>query len=135
VAACLFISILPRYSLSHLDHARLRFFPPAEASSKFVKAAGHGNLAKLFLPTTLNMMRRLVPTMAALQVSLVLAASLAPLNFTVPGAFPTSIFSKYYNQPTATSAQVQPVVSDPVTVAFTLFLYLTFDPNLRELKA
>ncbi|KAJ4472551.1 Metallo-dependent phosphatase [Lentinula edodes] len=35
--------------------------------------------------------------------------------FTVPGAFPTSVYSKYYNNPTATSAQVQPVISDPVT--------------------
>ncbi|KAL0951686.1 hypothetical protein HGRIS_008364 [Hohenbuehelia grisea] len=38
-----------------------------------------------------------------------------PSTFTVPGAFPTSAFSKYFNSPTATSAQVQPVVSDPVT--------------------
>ncbi|KAJ3845321.1 sphingomyelin phosphodiesterase [Lentinula raphanica] len=35
--------------------------------------------------------------------------------FTVPGAFPTSVYSKYYNNPTQTSAQVQPVISDPVT--------------------
>lgn len=44
-------------------------------------------------------------------------ALISPANFTAPGAFPTSVFSKYYNNPTATSAQVQPVVSDPVTVA------------------
>ncbi|KIJ54050.1 hypothetical protein M422DRAFT_73723 [Sphaerobolus stellatus SS14] len=37
-----------------------------------------------------------------------------PLTFTAPGAFPTSVYSKYYNSPTATSAQVQPVISDPV---------------------
>ncbi|KAF5392498.1 hypothetical protein D9757_002323 [Collybiopsis confluens] len=36
-------------------------------------------------------------------------------EFTVKGAFPTGIYSKYYNNPTATSAQVQPVISDPVT--------------------
>ncbi|KAJ3988481.1 sphingomyelin phosphodiesterase [Lentinula detonsa] len=50
--------------------------------------------------------------------SLTLAASSSgfPTSiFTVPGAFPTSIYSKYYNNPTATSAQVQPVISDPVT--------------------
>ncbi|KAH7917911.1 sphingomyelin phosphodiesterase [Leucogyrophana mollusca] len=35
--------------------------------------------------------------------------------YTVPGAFPTSVFASYYNDPTATSAQVQPVISDPVT--------------------
>ncbi|KAF9055914.1 sphingomyelin phosphodiesterase [Panaeolus papilionaceus] len=43
------------------------------------------------------------------------SASINPSTFTAPGAFPTTAFSKYYNQPTATSAQVQPVISDPVT--------------------
>ncbi|ESK92126.1 ser thr protein phosphatase family protein [Moniliophthora roreri MCA 2997] len=38
-----------------------------------------------------------------------------PSTFTVPGAFPTSVYASYYNDPTATSAQVQPVISDPVT--------------------
>ncbi|KAF7373118.1 Sphingomyelin phosphodiesterase [Mycena sanguinolenta] len=38
-----------------------------------------------------------------------------PSTFTAPGAFPTSIFGSYYNDPTQTSAQVQPVVTDPVT--------------------
>ncbi|THH33122.1 hypothetical protein EUX98_g1075 [Antrodiella citrinella] len=37
-----------------------------------------------------------------------------PLAFTAPGAFPTSIYKEYYNNPTATSAQVQPVITDPV---------------------
>lgn len=37
-------------------------------------------------------------------------------TFTAPGVFPTSVYSKYYNSPTATSAQVQPVISDPATV-------------------
>ncbi|KAK0465473.1 Metallo-dependent phosphatase-like protein [Desarmillaria tabescens] len=35
--------------------------------------------------------------------------------YTAPGAFPTSLYSEYYNNPTATSAQVQPVISDAVT--------------------
>ncbi|KNZ72246.1 Sphingomyelin phosphodiesterase [Termitomyces sp. J132] len=53
---------------------------------------------------------------AALQSTQLAAASLiVPQNFTVPGVFPTSVFSEYYNSPTATSAQVQPVISDPVT--------------------
>ncbi|PPQ64241.1 hypothetical protein CVT24_008644 [Panaeolus cyanescens] len=43
------------------------------------------------------------------------SASINPSTFTAPGAFPTTAFSKYYNEPTATSAQVQPVISDPVT--------------------
>ncbi|KAH7923902.1 Metallo-dependent phosphatase [Leucogyrophana mollusca] len=38
-----------------------------------------------------------------------------PANYTAPGAFPTSVYAQYYNSPTATSAQVQPVISDPVT--------------------
>ena len=38
-------------------------------------------------------------------------------TFTAPGAFPSSLYSSYYNSPTATSAQVQPVISDPVTVS------------------
>ncbi|CAL1693975.1 unnamed protein product [Somion occarium] len=40
--------------------------------------------------------------------------ALGPSAFTAPGAFPTSVFSHYYNSPTATSAQVQPIISDPV---------------------
>ena len=42
-----------------------------------------------------------------------------PSAYTVPGAFPTSLYSKYYNNPTATTAQPQPVISDPVTVSQT----------------
>lgn len=51
----------------------------------------------------------------ALQATMVLAGSISPSTFTAPGVFPTSVFTKYYNNPTATSVQVQPVVSDPVT--------------------
>ena len=39
--------------------------------------------------------------------------------YVAPGAFPTSLYPKYYNNPTATSEQPQPVISDPVTVSFT----------------
>jgi hypothetical protein len=42
--------------------------------------------------------------------------SLGPSTFTAPGAFPTPAYSHYFNSPTATSAQVQPVISDPVLV-------------------
>jgi len=38
-----------------------------------------------------------------------------PTAFTVPGAFPTSFYRNYFNNPTATSAQVQPVITDPVS--------------------
>ncbi|EKM61347.1 uncharacterized protein PHACADRAFT_180479 [Phanerochaete carnosa HHB-10118-sp] len=40
---------------------------------------------------------------------------LGPSSFAVPGVFPTSVYSSYYNNPTAISAQPQPVISDPVT--------------------
>ncbi|KAJ7473924.1 Metallo-dependent phosphatase-like protein [Mycena galericulata] len=44
-----------------------------------------------------------------------MSVALGPSNFTAPGAFPTSVFASYYNNPTQTSSQIQPVVSDPVT--------------------
>ena len=54
--------------------------------------------------------------------AVVLASAAALVNgqhsvYTVPGAFPTSLYSLYYNNPTATSEQPQPVISDPVTVS------------------
>ncbi|KAJ7110353.1 Metallo-dependent phosphatase [Mycena crocata] len=48
-----------------------------------------------------------------------------PSVFTVPGAFPTSAFTKYYNNPTGTASQVQPVVKDPVETGVTYKLSLT----------
>ena len=45
-----------------------------------------------------------------------------PSAFTVPGAFPTSVYKKYYNNPTQTSEQVQPVITDPITVSTIFFL-------------
>ncbi|KAF9502285.1 Metallo-dependent phosphatase [Pleurotus eryngii] len=45
----------------------------------------------------------------------VFGAEIKPSTLTVPGPFPTSLFSKYHNTPTVTFAQVQPVISDPVT--------------------
>ncbi|KAI0660496.1 sphingomyelin phosphodiesterase [Cubamyces menziesii] len=40
---------------------------------------------------------------------------LGPSAYTAPGVFPTSVYKHYYNSPTATSAQPQPVISDPVS--------------------
>ncbi|KZT02507.1 sphingomyelin phosphodiesterase [Laetiporus sulphureus 93-53] len=53
----------------------------------------------------------------ALWVSSVAAQGnlLGPAAYTVPGPFPTSVYQSYYNDPTATSAEPQPVISDPVT--------------------
>ena len=44
------------------------------------------------------------------------ALTYGPSSYAPPGAFPTSLYNSYYNNPTATSAQPQPVVSDPVLV-------------------
>lgn len=52
----------------------------------------------------------------------VVAATTGPLTFgpsafTAPGAFPTSVYKSYYNNPTQTKSQVQPIITDPVTVS------------------
>ncbi|GJE85857.1 sphingomyelin phosphodiesterase [Phanerochaete sordida] len=41
--------------------------------------------------------------------------SLGPSSFAVPGVFPTSVYKSFFNDPTATSAQPQPVITDPIT--------------------
>lgn len=63
-------------------------------------------------------MKHFALVLACLRSTLAQEATLAlgPSTFIAPGAFPTSAFSKYFNSPTATSAQVQPVISDPVLV-------------------
>lgn len=57
---------------------------------------------------------------------------LGPSTFTVPGTFPTSLYNSYYNDPTQTTEQVQPVISDPVSNII-YPLYLT-DPNTIPLN-
>jgi len=44
------------------------------------------------------------------------STSTAPSSYAPPGAFPTSLFEAYYNDPTSTKAQPQPVIYDPVLV-------------------
>jgi hypothetical protein len=44
-------------------------------------------------------------------------ALVTPSTYTVPGAFPTSVYSKYYAEPTATASQVQPIIKDPISVS------------------
>ncbi|KAG9316863.1 sphingomyelin phosphodiesterase [Chiua virens] len=39
-----------------------------------------------------------------------------PSAYTAPGTFPTSVYGTFWNDPIATSAQPQPVITDPVTV-------------------
>ncbi|KAJ7361161.1 sphingomyelin phosphodiesterase [Mycena albidolilacea] len=48
-----------------------------------------------------------------------------PSAFTAPGAFPTSMFTKYYNDPKQTASQVQPVIKDPVETGVVYPLSLT----------
>ncbi|KAJ6544016.1 sphingomyelin phosphodiesterase [Mycena capillaripes] len=55
----------------------------------------------------------------------VLAAAGTPSAFTAPGAFPTSMFTKYYNDPKQTASQVQPIIKDPVETGVTYKLSLT----------
>ena len=61
-------------------------------------------------------------SLAALGLLANAASGIETSTFTVPGAFPTSVYQNYYNSPTATSAQVQPIISDPVTVRLVLLL-------------
>ncbi|WVO24382.1 uncharacterized protein IAS62_005748 [Cryptococcus decagattii] len=51
--------------------------------------------------------------------------TLGPTAYTVSGAFPTSFFSQYYNDPTQTMSQVQPKISDSV-------LNKTYLPGLTD---
>ncbi|KAF9486347.1 Metallo-dependent phosphatase [Pholiota conissans] len=70
---------------------------------------------------------RLLSLPAVAGVGCVSGQLITPSTFTVAGPFPTSVFSKYYNSPTATSAQPQPVVSDPVL--HEVFPLALTDPN------
>ncbi|KAJ7647609.1 Metallo-dependent phosphatase [Roridomyces roridus] len=56
-------------------------------------------------------------------------------EFTVPGAFPTAAFTKgqkFYNNPTQTASQVQPIVVDPVETGVTYKLALTSPDTLPK---
>jgi hypothetical protein len=60
---------------------------------------------------------------AALQASAD-SLSYGPSSYAPPGTFPTQLYSSYYNDPTATTAQPQPVISDPVLVRGTYNFFL-----------
>jgi sphingomyelin phosphodiesterase len=62
-----------------------------------------------------KMFTSLVSLMAC--ASVVCAGGIQSSSYVVPGAFPTTAYASYWNSPTATSAQVQPVISDPVSVS------------------
>ena len=57
-----------------------------------------------------------VSVLPALVVAQSSAAS-PPSAYAVPGVFPTSVYGAYYNDPTATTAEPQPIITDPVTVS------------------
>ncbi|KAJ6601280.1 Metallo-dependent phosphatase-like protein [Mycena vulgaris] len=61
-----------------------------------------------------------------------LAAAGTPSAFTAPGAFPTSLFTKYYNNPKATGSQVQPIIKDPVETGVTYKLSLTSPDTIPQ---
>ncbi|CAK5264824.1 unnamed protein product [Mycena citricolor] len=48
------------------------------------------------------------------------------------GAFPTSLFTKYYNNPTQTASQLQPVIKDPVETGVTYKLGLTSPDDIPQ---
>ncbi|KAF8274298.1 sphingomyelin phosphodiesterase [Lactarius quietus] len=50
----------------------------------------------------------------ATQAQAATSLTYGPSSFAPPGPFPTSLYQSYYNNPTATAAQPQPVISDPV---------------------
>ncbi|TBU62077.1 Metallo-dependent phosphatase [Dichomitus squalens] len=56
------------------------------------------------------------------------AESLGPSAFAAPGLFPASLYKHYYNNPTATSAQPQPVISDPVLASHTTYPFDLTNP-------
>ncbi|KAF9236005.1 sphingomyelin phosphodiesterase [Melanogaster broomeanus] len=53
--------------------------------------------------------------LACFQAAFSVATDGIPSEYTAPGTFPTSVYDTYWNDPTATSAQPQPVITDPVT--------------------
>jgi hypothetical protein len=76
---------------------------------------------------------KLLPWLSLLTCALA-DTSIQPSTFTVPGAFPTSVFQDYYNSPTGTSEQVQPIISDRLSRLtlrcqsfLILFLYYSCD--------
>ncbi|EIW79572.1 sphingomyelin phosphodiesterase [Coniophora puteana RWD-64-598 SS2] len=84
---------------------------------------------RIFLLATTPMWRLLCAALAAVGIGSVSGADtgIVPSTYTAAGAFPTSAYASYYNSPTATSAQVQPVISDPVT--HKVFPLVLTDPN------
>ncbi|KIK96557.1 hypothetical protein PAXRUDRAFT_825836 [Paxillus rubicundulus Ve08.2h10] len=71
-------------------------------------------------------LKHALPSVAVL-CSVLASVTGQPSAYTVPGAFPTSLYSQYYNNPTATSAQPQPIISDPVT--HQVFPFSLTDPH------
>ena len=73
---------------------------------------------------------RLVIATALCFATIVHSLNLGPSTFIVPGPFPTSVYKSYYNNPTQTSEQVQPVITDPITVCLFFILKFTLFSDL-----
>jgi hypothetical protein len=66
--------------------------------------------------TNMARFRRLILCVAAAWQASATSLTYGPSTYAPPGAFPTQLYNSYYNDPTATTAQPQPVISDPVLV-------------------
>ena len=89
-------------------------YPPELFQCSFPRAPAGSKMARV--------LQLLCCVVLALQSS---AVTYGPSSYAPPGAFPTSLYQSYYNDPTATSAQPQPVISDPVLVR----IYASFVKN------
>jgi len=80
------------------------------------------------------MSRGIIKLAGVLQLAAIVVgqSSLGPSAYTVPKAFPTSVYASYYNDPTATSAEPQPVITDPVSYE-TYPYWLTNPETIPEL--
>ncbi|KAJ7757507.1 sphingomyelin phosphodiesterase [Mycena metata] len=97
----------------------LKLHLPENASLDALRV--HSSSTELLLPQLETLCIHDAPNFSRRATS----AASAPSAFTAPGAFPTSLFTKYYNDPKQTASQVQPVIKDPVETGVTYKLALT----------
>ena len=111
---------------NHLDETRSPRLIPLTLMKMSIYTAGDDAAVPL-LPSGAPAGSAIYTDMARVRGLLLLCAAAAfnagatslhygPSSYTAPGAFPTQWYDSYYNDPTATSAQPQPVISDPVLV-------------------
>jgi hypothetical protein len=90
------------------------------SSCLFIPCHLHPTLSPLHLrdlrSTDMARFRRFMLCAAAAWQASATSLTYGPSSYAPPGAFPTQWYNSYYNDPTATTAQPQPVISDPVLV-------------------